>query len=145
MANEDALKRLEDRLARLETMLTQPGGGFTAPGGFVVDPAPWPGGGSGWHPRWPWPWPNPIADPVPWPHPISDPAPGGGFGGGFTRPGIGLGGRFGPIGDPAPIDISRFSIAQLESSLHSISAERSRLTAMEALVKQQLETLKKKG
>ena len=151
MANEDMLKKMEERLARLETMLAQPGGGFTTPGGTVVDPAPWPGGGGGWHPRWPWPWPwpHPVSDPVPWPHPISDPAPGGGFGGGvFTqgRAGFGtIGGRIGPIGDPAPIDISRFTISQLESSLHSISAEKARLTAMETMLKQQMETLKKQG
>jgi hypothetical protein len=70
---------------------------------------------------------------------IVDPAgPIFGGGGGGIRP-------HGPIGDPAPIDISRFSAAQLQASLHSINAEKTRLAAMEGLVKQQLEKLKGKG
>jgi len=51
----------------------------------------------------------------------------------------------GPIGDPAPIDVSRFSAAQLQSSLHSISAEKTRLAAMEGLISQELEKRKAKS
>ena len=51
----------------------------------------------------------------------------------------------GPIGDPAPVDVSRFSAAQLQSSLHSINAEKTRLAAMEGLINQQLEKLKAKS
>jgi hypothetical protein len=151
MANEDTLKKLEERLTRLEATLSQGQGGpggFTAPGGAVVDPAPWPGGGwGGYHyPRWPWP--HPIVDPVPWgPQTISDPAPWAG--GGFAQPRQAFAasalGRIGHIGDPAPIDISRFSVSQLESSLHSINAEKARLTSMETMIKGQLEKLKKQG
>jgi hypothetical protein len=50
-----------------------------------------------------------------------------------------------PVGDPAPIDVSRFSAAQLQSSLHSINAEKARLTAMEGLVNQELEKRKAKS
>jgi hypothetical protein len=53
-------------------------------------------------------------------------------------------GRFGPIGDPPPIDVSRFSIAQLEAALHSIAAEKARLNSMETLIKQQLDKAKQK-
>jgi hypothetical protein len=53
-------------------------------------------------------------------------------------------GRIGHIGDPPPIDISRLTASQLESSLHTINAERSRLDSMETMIKQQLETLKQK-
>jgi hypothetical protein len=70
---------------------------------------------------------------------IVDPAgPLFGGGGGFRPP-------HGPIGDPAPIDFSRFSAAQLQSSLHSINAEKTRLAAMEGLITQQLEKMKTKG
>jgi hypothetical protein len=51
-------------------------------------------------------------------------------------------GRVGPIGDPPPIDFSRFSAAQLESTLHSINAEKARLASLEALVTKQLENTK---
>jgi hypothetical protein len=69
--------------------------------------------------------------------PIVDPAgPWGGGGGGILH-------GHGPVGDPAPIDISRFSTTQLQSSLHSISAEKTRLAAMETLINQHLSTLKK--
>jgi hypothetical protein len=68
--------------------------------------------------------------------PIVDPAgPWSGGGGGY-RP------VHGPIGDPAPIDVSRFSVAQLHSSLHSISAEKARLTAMEQLINEHLKKTK---
>lgn len=70
---------------------------------------------------------------------IVDPAgPIFGGGGGVFRPHF-------PIGDPAPIDLSRFSAAQLQSSLHSISAEKTRLTAMEGLITQHLEKHKTKS
>jgi hypothetical protein len=71
---------------------------------------------------------------------IVDPAgPWVGGGGGVFRPG------HGPVGDPAPTDISRFSAAQLHASLHSIQAEKTRLAAMEALINQHLEKAKGKG
>ena len=71
---------------------------------------------------------------------IVDPAGpwGGGGGGGGIRP-------HGPIGDPAPIDVSRFSTAQLQASLHSIAAEKTRLAAMESLINQHLDKAKAKG
>lgn len=72
---------------------------------------------------------------------IVDPA-GPWSGGGGGRYG---GGGHGPIGDPAPIDVSRFSATQLQASLHSINAEKTRLAAMEGLINQQLEKLKKKS
>jgi hypothetical protein len=48
-----------------------------------------------------------------------------------------------PIGDPPPPDLSRLSVQQLEATIHSISAERARLDAMEEMVTKQIETLKK--
>lgn len=173
MATEDSLKRIEERLTRLEAALAQqPGGpgGFTPPGGTVVDPPPWAGGGwvfqrpqfaspvvdpppwfGGWRPR---PWPHPIVDPVPWPHPVVDPGPwpnpvvdpGPWGGGGFVspvRPAAATFARIGQIGDPPPIDISRFSLAQLESALHSINAEKARLNSLETMIKQQIDKAKK--
>jgi hypothetical protein len=139
---EDRIKILEERLTRMEAALAQrptvgtgTGGGFTPPGGVIVDPAPW---GGGWvRPRWtnpvvdpaPWP-PSIVSDPAPWPPSIvTDPAP--------------WPGRFGPVGDSPPIDISRLSVSQLESTLHNISAERARLDSMESMVKRQLETARK--
>src|SRR5205809_272837 len=139
MADADSIKQLEARLTRLEaTLAQQPGGattGFTPPGGSISDPAPFPGGGYG-YPRWPHPitdpgpwwggwghqyWPHPIVDPAP--HPIVDPAV---FAGGIqARSAAASLGRIGHIGgDPPPPDVSRFSIAQLEASLHSINAEK---------------------
>ncbi len=151
--SQEILKRVEERLTRLEasTMAGPAAGGFGAPGGAVVDPAPW-GPGGGFVPRWPVP--NPIADPAPWwpgggfvpprwpvPNPIADPAPwGGGFGGGTgTRPPIG------PIGDPPPMDLGRLNLAQLESSMHSIHAEKARLDSLEKLINNQIGKLKKPG
>jgi hypothetical protein len=53
-------------------------------------------------------------------------------------------GRIRPVGgDPPPPDLSRLSIQQLEATIHTISAERARLDAMEAMVNKQIETLKK--
>jgi hypothetical protein len=151
MAAEDSLKRIEERLTRLEATLAQQpggqGGGFTPPGGVVVDPAPYPfgggpGGGGTWvyHPR-----PMPVVDPAPFPSPVVDPAP---WGGGFVqvRPTLGTTfGRIGQVGDPPPIDVSRFTIPQLESSLHTINAERARLNSLETMIKQQLDKLKPQG
>lgn len=164
-AADDNVKKLEERLTRLEAALNQIGGsgGFTPPGGAVVDPPPW-------HYRWP----HPVADPAPWPQPVADPAPYPWYGGGVFRrpiptpvvdPAVFAGGggvpspfsaqsasaqslfaRIGHVGgDPPPIDISRFSALQLEATLHSIAAEKARLTSMENMIKQQLETVKKQG
>lgn len=161
-AADDTVKRLEERLTRLEAALNQlggsGGGGFTPPGGAVVDPPPW-------HYRWP----HPVADPAPWPHPVADPAPYPWYGGGIFRRPIpvpspivdsatfagGMPSQFATQasfarightgGDPPPIDISRFSAVQLEAALHSIAAEKARLTSMETMIKQQLETAKKQG
>jgi hypothetical protein len=167
MSAEDSLKNLEERLTRLEAALAQqqptgPGGpgGFTPPGGAVVDPAPFPGGGRWGYYRWPHPvvdpgpWPHPVVDPVPWwphpvvdpgpswPHPVVDPAPRQGF---QTANAATAFGRIGHIADPAPPDLSRLSVAQLEAALHSINAEKARLSSMEALVNQHLERAKKQG
>jgi hypothetical protein len=166
-AADDNVKRLEERLTRLEAALNQIGGsgGFTPPGGAVVDPPPW-------HYRWPHPvadpapWPHPIADPAPYPwygggyfrrpipvpSPIVDSATFAAGGGGVPSPfsaqaasAQSLFGRLGHVGDPPPIDVSRFSVVQLESALHSIAAEKARLASMETMIKQQLETAKKQG
>jgi len=164
MADDDALKRLEARLTRLEATLAQQPGGTgggttTVRGGVVVDPAPWPGGGYGGWGRWP----HPIVDPAPWwtgggwghprwPSPIVDPAA---FPTGVVDPffqatqtraaNAATLGRIGQIGDPPPIDVSRFSVSQLEASLHSINAERARLNSMETMIKQQLDKVKQQG
>ena len=170
--SEDKFKILEERLTRIEAALTQraPGtGGFTPPGGTIVDPAPWGGGGGGWgtypprpvvdpapwpyggwRPR-PWPWPHPIVDPGPWPSPVVDPAPWptpivdmAPYPGPFTQQASAATlGRIGHIGDPAPIDFGKFSLSQLESTLHSIAAERARLDSMEAMINRQMDRAKK--
>jgi hypothetical protein len=163
--SDDRLKILEERLMRLEAaMAQQPAArpGVTFPGGAVVDPAPNPGGWGyprprpvvdpapwpwwGGHPHWPpyivdpapWP-PSPVVDPAPWPNPIVDPAVS------IERmraTAAASFARIGPSVDPAPIDISRFTVSQLESSLHTINAERSRLDSMEVMIKQQLDNLR---
>lgn len=169
MADDDKLKILEDRLTRLEAALTQrppTAGGATLPPGAVVDPAPWGGGGGvwqfhprpspvvdpapwwgGWRPR-PWP-PMPVVDPAPWPTPVVDPAPWAQGPGQFASPAAATAatavGRIGPVGDPPPFDFSTLSVAQLESTLHNIAAERARLDSLETTVKQQLERAKAKG
>ena len=170
---EDRMKILEERLTRLESTLAQRasgisggGGGFTAvPGTIsdpppwqlgnwtyyprrvpspVVDPAPWPGGGwgggwGGWRP------PITITDPPPWPGFVVDPAP---------QPQVfdpnllqsaaaSLGRRIVSPIDPPPPDLTRLTVIQLESALHSIAAEKARLDSMEQMVKKQLETAKK--
>ena len=149
MASEELLKKIEERLSRLEAGgFSGQLGGWNPPGGVTVDPPPW---GGGWTPRWPpipIPWP---VDPAPWggswgsqrwPIPIpfpGDPSPiGGGIvTGGPIRPPIGSG------GDPPPIDLSRFNINQLESTLHTINSERARLESLEKLVKDQIGRMEK--
>ncbi len=162
---DDRIKILEERLTRLEAALSQQPaarGGFTSPGGTVVDPAPYPGGygyprpfprpvvdpapwpGSYTHPRWPPQW---IVDPPPYPSYIVDPAPTPNpfFDQSLLTDAVrATFGRVGPIGDPAPIDISRFNVSQLESSLHTINAERARLDSLEKLITQQLDRLNQK-
>lgn len=160
MADDDAMKKLEARLTRLEAAMAQQtgagGAGTTGlPAGFIADPAPYPYGGWG---GWGWR-PHPIVDPAAFaahgrPGVITDPGPT------HFRPVVDPAafasaaqpqmtatalGRIGPIGDPPPIDVSRFSIAQLEATLHSIAAEKARLASMETMVTQQLNTLKKQG
>ena len=164
-ADDTILKRIEERLTRLEATLSQGGpGSFTAPGGTIVDPPPWGGGTvsdpAPWpgYPQYPYPWrpfPHPIADPAPWaghygggwrypiPNPIADPAPYPYLHGAFAQVATARRIPIGPIGDPAPIDIGRFTISQLESSLHTINAERARLDAMESMVKGRIAELKK--
>jgi hypothetical protein len=156
---DDKFKILEERLTRIEAALTQRPGGTTGtfpPGGVVVDPAPWPGGPGGyyggWRPRpWPWPhpivdpapWPMPIVDPAPWPNPVVDPAPHPGI---FDRATLAATlGRIGHVGDPAPPDLSRLTLVQLEASLHSIASERARLDSLESMVKKQIEAVKRQG
>ena len=150
MPVEDSLKRIEERLTRLEAVLVQqPGGpgGFTAPGGAVVDPAPWPQ--SGWVIQRPILGPYPISwQPIPWPIPIptvADPAPWGGGNLSSHTAASTLFGRIGRIGDPPPTDVSRLSVSQLESALHTIAAERSRLDATEQMITQQLERARQQG
>ena len=160
---DDRIKILEERLMRLEAAMSQQPTarpGFTSPGGAVVDPAPHPGWGFprprpvvdpapwpwwGGHPHWPpyivdpapWP-PTTVSDPAPWPNPVVDPASID-----RVRATAAVNfARIGPNVDPPPIDISRFTASQLESSLHTISAEKSRLDSMEAMIKRQLENLK---
>jgi len=162
---DDRIKILEERLTRLEATLAQrptgtggAGGGFTPPGGVIVDSAPWAGSQFQtvaaptdpvpwfyWRPRWP----MPVVDPGPFPHPVVDPAPWHSH---IVDPAVfaqsaataAALGRIRPVGgDPPPPDLSRLSIQQLEATVHSISAERTRLDAMEEMVKKQIETLKK--
>jgi hypothetical protein len=172
MADDDRIKVLEDRLTRLEAVLTQRpptggGGTTTPPGGVVVDPAPWGGGGSwggGWVRPTPFPspvvdpapwwtgwgrprWPTPVVDPAPWPTAVVDPAPSP-WGGVMTNQAAASSmalGRIGHVGDPPPFDFSTLSVSQLESTLHTINAEKARLDSMETMVKQQLERAKQKG
>jgi len=169
---EDRMKILEERLTRLESTLAQRagisggGGGVSAglgtisdppPWQFshwayyprripspVVDPAPWPGGGwgggwGGWRP------PITISDPPPWPGFVVDPAPPPQvFDPGVLQSSASAAlGRIGRIGDPPPPDLTRLTVIQLESALHSIAAEKARLDSMEQMVKRQLETARK--
>src|ERR1700678_1933855 len=153
MPDDDAIKRLEARLARLEAgsaAAAQPQlGPFVDPGPY--GPPYYGGGWGGW---------KPYVDPAVFPYlrPIVDPGPygppyyGGGWRGGPIGPGVDPAayansilarvGPVGPIGDPPPPDVSRFSIAQLEGTLHSINAEKARLSSLETLVSKQLEKAK---
>lgn len=163
---EERLTRIEAALTqRPSTGTGGGGGGFTPPGGVitdpapspwagqwqfiprpspVVDPAPWPWGGGWTRPRWPTPvvdpgpFPTPVVDPAPWHNPIVDPAV-------FAQQ-ASLAASLGRIrptgGDPPPPDVSRFTAAQLEATIHSIAAERARLDAMEQMVKKQIDALK---
>jgi len=165
---DDAVKKLEDRITRIEAHLSQQSAAAASqvPGGAVVDPAPWGGGGGGW--GWtPVRWPHPVVDPAAFHRPVVDPAafhrpvvdPAA-----FHRPGIIVDsppspvtatavaasqaaalGRVGPIGDPPPPDFSRFSAAQLQTTLHGIAAEKARLDAMEKLVQTHLDKANKPG
>jgi hypothetical protein len=166
---EERLTRIEAALTQRATATGTAGtgaGGFTPPGGVVSDPAPWAGTWQftprasidpvpwfqfGRAPRWPWPtpvvdpgpFPTPVVDPAPWPNPIVDPAV-------FAQQAMlaqqaNLAARFrgiGTVADPAPPDIGRLNVAQLEATIHSISAERARLDAMESMVKKQIDALK---
>ena len=165
---DDRVKILEERLTRLEARLAQQptatagGGGFTPPGGVIVDQAPWAASQFQFFPRpspvvdpapWPYypggwgrPWPSPVVDPGPFPHPVVDPAPWRHIvdPAVFAQSAAAQLGRFRPVGgDPPPPDLSRFSIQQLEATVHSIAAEKARLDAMEEMVNKQIETLKK--
>jgi hypothetical protein len=79
-----------------------------------------------------------VVDPAPWPSPVVDPAV-------FAQANLAATlGRIRPVGgDPPPPDISRLSLQQLEVTIHSISAEKARLDAMESMVKKQIDALKK--
>jgi len=164
---EERLTRIEAALTQRPTATgTGGGGGFTPPGGVVTDPAPWPGNWQfiprpipspivdsapwwqgGWtRSRWPTPvvdpgpFPTPVVDPAPWPNPIVDPAVLAQFQQANLAATLG---RIGKVADPAPPDIGRLNVSQLEATIHGISAERARLDAMEELVKKQLDALKK--
>jgi hypothetical protein len=103
---------------------------FTNPIGTIADPAPWGGGVFGRSPGFPSPI-GVIADPAPWASVFSRPS-------GFPT-------HIGPIADPAPADLGRFTSTQLESSLHTIAAERARLDAVERMIKERIANLKKEG
>ena len=167
---EERLTRLEAALSQRPSAAGTAGGGggggFIPPGGVVSDPAPWAGGWQwaprasidpvpwfqfGRAPRWPWPtpvvdpgpFPTPVVDPAPWPNPIVDPAV-------LAQQAIlaqqaNLAARvrgIGTVADPAPPDIGRLNVSQLEATIHQISAERARLDAMESMVKKQIDALK---
>jgi hypothetical protein len=46
--------------------------------------------------------------------------------------------RPGPIPDPAVLDLTRLNRVQLESALHTLAAERTRLDGLEAMIKERL-------
>ena len=142
MAEKETVANFEARLARLEASVAQV---LQRPGGTIADPAPFPGPVA--DPA-PWPWPHPIADPAPFPwyqyprpHPVADPAP-------FPYQQFQYPRRVKippQVGDPAPIDVSRFTRVQLESALHSIAAERIRLDGMEEMINKRLEGMQEAG
>ena len=164
---EERLTRLEAALSQRASAAgtgTGGGGGFTPPGGVIADPAPWAGQWQfmprasidpvpwfQWlRPRWPTPvvdpgpFPTPVVDPAPWPNPIVDPAV-------LAQQAIlaqqaNLASRvrgIGTVADPAPPDLGRLNVSQLEATIHSIAAERARLDAMESMVQKQIDALKK--
>ena len=157
---EDRMKILEERLTRLEAALLHrpggiPGGGIVDPPAFafqsrsmpspVVDPAPWPWWGGGYWGRPHWPTPvvdpgpfHPVVDPAPWHSHIVDPAV-------FAQSAASLAGRIGRIADPPPPDISRLSVSQLETAIHSINAEKARLDSMQQMLQKQLDAAQKQG
>jgi hypothetical protein len=169
MPEDDAIKKLEARLSRVEATLSQAGANVTPtaiPLGPIADPGPfgppyYGGGWLGWRP-------NPVVDPATYAYSarlnaIVDPGPYPPYGGGGWRPPtvgpigdpavyaarvghIGdpavYAARVGHIGDPPPLDVSRFSIAQLEATLHAINAEKARLSSIETMVTQQLDRAK---
>ncbi len=168
---EERMKILEERLTRIEAALTQRasatqtgggggGGGFTLPGGVVSDPAPYPWQfinramidpvpwlQANWlRPRWPTPvvdpgpFPTPVVDPAPWPNPIVDPAV---LAQAAQANLASMIRGIGKVADPAPPDIGRLNVSQLEATMHSIAAERARLDSMEQMVQKQIEALKK--
>jgi hypothetical protein len=156
MPDDEILKRIEARLTRLEAALSQQPGAL----GAIVDPPP-PGGGSGgWGGHWP-PRPFPIVDPAVYAAAyryhspaIVDYAPW--YWGPNVDPPVYAGAaqqtaataffrRPGPIGDPPPIDVSSFSIEQLEAALHSINAEKARLNSVETMIRQRLEKKQREG
>jgi len=164
MPEDDVLRRIEARLTRLEATLSQQPAGapnFNA----VVDPGPWPGGGwgGGWG-GWGGGRPHPIVDSAAYapqyrfhPPAIVDWGPYGPWGPNvdpatyagaapqqaasafFRRPGPG------PVMDPPPIDVSRFTVEQLEAALHSINAEKARLNSVETMIRQQLDKRQQEG
>ncbi len=171
MSESDAVKALEARVARLEAAHAHPaaaphipvyadppappwwGGGW---GGYrppvrgpigdpapidysriYADPGPWPiYGGGGYRPPVHWP----IGDPAPidYNRIYADPGPWPIYGGGGYRPPTHW-----PVGDPAPIDYSSLPAEQLESTLHSINAQKARLASIEEQVSAQLAKHKK--
>ena len=88
--------------------------------------------------------PGPVVDPAAYyyhrPGPVVDPAAYYHRPGGIVDPAPFA--KVGYVGDPPPIDVSRFSVVQLQAALHSIAAERARLDSMETLLKQQLDKVK---
>ncbi len=169
---EDRLTRLEAALSQQGggAAAFPPGGAVVDPVPWAGG-----GGGWSWYPYWPRPvvdpaaFHRPVVDPAAFHRPVVDPAafhrpvvdPAAFYRpvvdpAAFHRPVVDPAAfppaasaaafaGIGPIGDPPPPDISRFSVAQLQASLHSIAAERARLDAMETLIKQQLDRAKQPG
>ena len=102
-----------------------------------ADPGPYgTTGGGGYR----YPVHRPIGDPAPvdYTRIYADPGPFGTGGGVYRYP------VHRPIGDPPPIDYSSLPAEQLEATLHSINAEKARLSSLEAQVTQHLEKHKAK-
>ena len=137
MSESDALKALEARVARLEAAHAHPAASPHIPV-YADPPAPpwWGGGWGGYRP----PIPRPIGDPAPidYSRIYADPGPWPVYGGGGYRPPVHW-----PVGDPAPVDYSSLPAEQLESTLHSINAQKARLASIEEQVTAQLAKHKK--